>query len=82
MAEGALARSGADIAVAVTGIAGPDGGTDEKPVGLVHLSAVRKDRPPNNVAHRFTDLGREATRFSAVQQAIRMLMQQAANQAP
>jgi nicotinamide-nucleotide amidase len=82
MADGALARSGADIAVAVTGIAGPGGGTDEKPVGLVHLSAVRKDRPRNNMAHRFNDLGREATRFSAVQQAIRMLMQQAANQAP
>ena len=45
MAEGALARSRADAAVAVTGVAGPDGGTPEKPVGLVHLAAARHGRP-------------------------------------
>lgn len=42
MAEGALTHSAADMAVAVTGIAGPDGGSEEKPVGLVHLAVARK----------------------------------------
>jgi nicotinamide-nucleotide amidase len=45
MAGGALTHSHANLAVAVTGIAGPDGGTAEKPVGLVHFAAGRRDQP-------------------------------------
>ena len=53
MAAGALARSNADIAVSVTGVAGPGGGSDEKPVGLVHLGAVRAGFEPIVERHVF-----------------------------
>ncbi len=58
MAEGALKNSRADIALAVTGIAGPDGGNAEKPVGLVHIVAARRGGPRLHEEHRFGDIGR------------------------
>jgi nicotinamide-nucleotide amidase len=71
MAEGALARSGADIAIAVTGIAGPGGGSEEKPVGLVYIGcATRRD-----VYHRkenFGDIGRDAVREATIIAALTM----------
>ena len=73
MAEGALAGTGSDLAVAITGIAGPGGGTAEKPVGLVHFAVARKGRPTRHAVHVFADLGREAIRLSAVRQALGLL---------
>jgi nicotinamide-nucleotide amidase len=58
MVEGALKQSRADIAIAVTGIAGPDGGSAEKPVGLVHIAAARRGGPRLHEERRFGDIGR------------------------
>lgn len=70
MAEGALAHSRADVAVAITGIAGPGGGSAEKPVGLVHFACARRDRPTRHVERRFGDIGRDAVRDASVLQAL------------
>jgi nicotinamide-nucleotide amidase len=73
MAEGALAKSRADIAVAVTGIAGPDGGTPEKPVGLVHFAAARKGRASVAREERFGAIGRDEIRMRSVAVALDLL---------
>jgi nicotinamide-nucleotide amidase len=73
MAEGALAHSAADLAVAVTGVAGPDGGTAEKPVGLVHFAAARRGGEPIGLERRFGPLSRGAIRLAAVATALEML---------
>lgn len=70
MAEGALAHSGADIAVAVTGVAGPGGGSAEKPVGLVHFAAARKGGETRAIERRFGDIGRSAIRLKSVETAL------------
>ena len=73
MAAGAVERSGASVSVSVTGIAGPDGGSDDKPVGLVHFGAAG---PAGliHVEHRFGDLGREGIRLESVRVALRLLL--------
>lgn len=73
MAEGAIAHSRADLAVSITGIAGPGGGSAAKPVGLVHFAAVR--RAGSSLAHeaRFGDLGRDAIRLAAAETALDLL---------
>ncbi|WP_197729525.1 CinA family protein [Rhizobium ruizarguesonis] len=73
MAHGALFRSRAEIAVAVTGIAGPGGGSAEKPVGLVHLAAKSR---AGALIHRqmlYGDIGRSEVRLATIRTALEMV---------
>jgi nicotinamide-nucleotide amidase len=73
MAAGALAMSDADLAVAITGIAGPGGGSAEKPVGLVHFAAAARDGRRVHREKRYGDVGRSAVRREAVAEALALL---------
>jgi nicotinamide-nucleotide amidase len=73
MAVGALDRSGAALALAITGIAGPDGGTPTKPVGLVWFARLRRDGAPMAVEERFVG-DREGIRRAAVATALRLII--------
>lgn len=75
MAEGANRNSTAQLAVAVTGIAGPGGGTAEKPVGLVHIAAARAGEATHMQECRFGDIGREAIRRATVRAALLLLLE-------
>jgi len=69
MAEGVLAKSPVEAAVAVTGIAGPDGGGPGRPVGLVHMAAIRRGKPARHERHVFPgdrDQVRHATAVAAL----------------
>jgi nicotinamide-nucleotide amidase len=77
MAYGALAHSRADIAISVTGIAGPGGGSAEKPVGLVHFACARRDQKPKLLEKRFGDIGRGAVRQKSVEAALDLLAEAA-----
>ena len=72
MAAGAIAHSRADAAVAITGIAGPGGGSAEKPVGLVYLGAARRGGVPSHERHDFAG-GRAAVRRASVAAALDLL---------
>jgi nicotinamide-nucleotide amidase len=75
MAAGALAHSAADVAVAVTGIAGPGGGTAAKPVGLVYIAVQRRDHTAEIERHMFTG-DRNAIRMESVAAALDLLRHQ------
>jgi nicotinamide-nucleotide amidase len=75
MAEGAVAHSYADVAVGITGIAGPGGATATKPVGLVHFGLARKGAATVHLERRYGDLGRENVRQRAVEDALLLLEQ-------
>ncbi len=73
MAHGALGKGGADIVVAITGIAGPGGGSANKPVGLVHFAAASRSGKLAHAEIRYGDIGREQVRRKSVLQALAML---------
>ncbi len=85
MAAGAIWRSHASLSVSVTGIAGPSGGTPEKPVGLVHFAIARGESVSNDELRfralhheeNFGDIGRAEIREASVETAFRMLKQAA-----
>ena len=76
MAEGALTHSLADLTVAVTGVAGPGGGTEDKPVGLVHLACAKRGGETRHKAELYGNLGRSGIREATIRTAIKMLMDQ------
>jgi nicotinamide-nucleotide amidase len=73
MAQGALSRADADLSVAVTGIAGPGGGSAEKPVGLVYFATAVQGGDILGHVERFGDLGRSAVRQAALTTALTLL---------
>lgn len=75
MAEGALRNSPADVAVSITGVAGPGGGSAAKPVGLVHFGLAVRGAGTRHLERRYGDPGRAAIRRAAVSDALALLEQ-------
>jgi nicotinamide-nucleotide amidase len=75
MAEGALRESGAGLAISITGIAGPSGGSEQKPVGLVHFAGISRAGPVDRLEKRYDrGLGRTGIRRAATRDALLMLL--------
>jgi nicotinamide-nucleotide amidase len=73
MVGGALTHSRATLAVAITGVAGPNGGSEEKPIGLVYLAAARRDAPVRDHKLLLGDIGRNEVRRESVREALSLL---------
>ncbi len=77
MAQGAMAKANADVAVAITGVAGPDGGTEKKPVGTVIFARAERGAHPDKIKaekREFGNLGRGGVRLQAALCALELLM--------
>lgn len=76
MAKGVLANAPVTLSASITGVAGPDGGTEEKPVGLVHFAvAAKRSGKIVHHEHRFGAIGRAQIRHASVMRAIAMLLE-------
>ncbi len=73
MADGALSKSNADICISVTGIAGPGGGSADKPVGTVHFALARRNHETQATACAFEDNGRDRIRSAAIVKALQLV---------
>lgn len=78
MAEGALEASRSNIAISITGIAGPGGGTPMKPVGTVHFACLRENQAMTHQLHQFGDIGRTDVRLASLEVALDMIGEQIA----
>ena len=78
MAEGALENSNAHVSVAITGVAGPGGGTPMKPVGTVHIATARANQALMHREELFEVETREEVQLAAVQLALEMLRERVA----
>lgn len=76
MVQGALENSRANIAIAITGVAGPSGGTPLKPVGTVHLACLRENRSLIHEVRNYGNIGRNEVRLASVETALEMIKEQ------
>lgn len=77
MASGAKHKAGADIGIGLTGVAGPGGGSEGKPVGLVHFGLALPDGSVVHHEKRFGDIGRDRVRLEAVRYGLQLLIEAA-----
>lgn len=79
LANGCAKRASANISVSITGVAGPNGGTDEKPVGLVYFGLAKDGGITRSFEQNFGNIGREAIRLAATKYAIALFERAIAN---